>query len=387
MTSQPPPRFEVVARFVAALPRTSLPALGDPALHPRTARALAGEFARGWSRRHLARMAQTLDPLTEPMGKVAVIAPGNLFVAAWQAVLEPWLAGNHVRVRPSQRDGGAVGWLIGQLARHGGMALPEVVSLDRAAPHQWPQFFAAEALAVWGDDTTVAAVQALATRHGFTGQLRDHGQRQALAVVDVASLTSPQLQRVMAGLARDALHGDGRGCLSLGSVVWLGVPGADQQAVHDRFASELDRQRTRLPVARRGNTDAPFVQHLDSQKETMSILATIRADVCWTPRADGWLVSAPLAALAGAWPGLGQRGVSAAFADGDLALAAALQPLAQRTSGLAIAGSPALRTQVLAAIGSCYPCRPGALQRPPCFRSTDGWPALAAYRRPLGLGD
>lgn len=361
MVGQWTPRHEAVAQFVAALPALPDLPLGEPPLHPRTARALALEFGRGWSRRNLAKRGATLAGQAQT---VAVIAPGNLFVGAWQAALAPWMAGHTVRVRGSRRDGGAVGWMLQQLRPFvGAEPLPDQVAIDHGDDHAWRQFLNADVAAVWGSDATVATVHALAARLGCAPQFDDHGATRAVAVAQIGGATAHQLDRIMRGLARDALHGDGRGCLALGAVVWLGANASDLNNLHDRLHQALRKTALALPA---GNTEVPFIQNLEMQGESLQLAASLAPDVHCARRRDGWLATAPLAVLGGLWPGPARRCVLATAAADVVEVEAALAPFVGSTSGLAVAADAATRSRLARTLRARWVCRPGQLQRAPC---------------------
>ena len=146
-----------------------------------------------------------------PVGQVAIVAPGNLFVATWTAMLEPWLCGNHVRVRASSGDAHGAHALADAI----GHEALEVRSFPRDDNDGWRWLAAdANAMAVYGGDDAVAAVTKIAANVGFRGAVRGHGHK-----VSVARLTAAQIRAKASEVGHDAWLADGRGCMSLRAVV------------------------------------------------------------------------------------------------------------------------------------------------------------------------
>jgi acyl-CoA reductase-like NAD-dependent aldehyde dehydrogenase len=182
------------------------------------------ELARLWlstiSPASVARwLAAMRVPECAPVGNVAIIAPGNLFVATWTAMLEPWLCGNHVRVRTSSGDPLAASNLAKTLGG-GGF---DVRSFGRGDSVGWAALLdGANAVAVYGGDEALAAVREIAASRDFRGAVRGHGHR-----VSVARCSAARLQDVAESIGTDVFLADGRGCMSLRALL---VPGLEIEA-------------------------------------------------------------------------------------------------------------------------------------------------------------
>ncbi len=169
--------------------------------------SLRGDAIARWQ---AAMSAGVLEPVT-PVG---IVAPGNLFVATWTAMLEPWLCGCEVRVRVGSGDPLAAG-LLAEALDPEGLLVRRFARDDRGA---WAGFLGdLQAVAVYGGDEAVAAVRAIAADAGFAGAIRDHGHK-----VTIATLSADELMADAARIAHDALLADGRGCMSLRAVLVQG---------------------------------------------------------------------------------------------------------------------------------------------------------------------
>ncbi len=374
-----PDRLRALADLTERLRRGDPPllaslmgALGESPLHPHTVRTLAMGFGQGWSAGRLAGLARALSRGVEPVGTVAVVAPGNLFVAAWQAVLEPWLAGNRVRVRPSADDRGAVAWLVAQLT-----AVTPAIEID-----PWPRddvqagqrfFAAADAVALWGGDLALTELRQLAAAAGFGGPLRLHGPRAALAIVDTSVAIT---QRALAGLARDVVLGDGRGCMGLGQVWWLDGNVERAADLHERLAVQLQRAARRWPPGPASTAAAVARQQ---RAESLAVAARVMPGAQISARPDGWLLTAPDRAFASA---SGQ-------APGRCAVATTVVPdelpgaLLAVTSAISVVVTnlPADAARDLARGLRCRWCRPGQAQAPRADHGHDGYGVFEGFVR------
>ena len=177
-------------------------------LHPESVRALGELWIQSVTEDAVARWLQRMEVAgAEPVGSVALVAPGNLFVATWTAMLEPWLCGNTVHVRPGSGDPLAPGKLAAAL---GGQGFA-IHSFARGDPGGWDRLLAGtSALAVYGGDAAVNAVRARSDDAGWSGRFRGHGHR-----VSIARAPSWKLREKAEDIAFSAFVADGRGCMSL----------------------------------------------------------------------------------------------------------------------------------------------------------------------------
>jgi hypothetical protein len=294
-------------------------------------------------------------------------------VAAWQAVIEPLLAGNAVRVRPSTRDGVALPNFVAAL-RAVAPAVAERItlwSLPHSDPDGWQPFLdGVGCLAIHGSDAAATAILGHAAAAGYAGRVRIHGSRRSLAVVDAATWhRAPQVwaQR----LARDALAVDGRGCMSLGTVIWLGLDTDGLAQAHALLAAAIAQQAVRWPP---GSRDVAVSAPLTYLGETLAVEAACARGAMWfSGRDDGWLATAAdVAALGEAWPGPAHRCVVAtagSSVDAVLACCARGGPW----SSLAWAGPAALGASIQRALGVPRRCAVGSLQSPRADRAADGF--------------
>jgi len=353
-------------------------------LHPTSLHRLTDLFAAAWSRPDLDRLWQRglghLDGGFAPLGTVGVVAPGNLPVATWQAMLEPLLCGNRVRVRPGSGDPLAPGNLRAALA----MVAPdlaaaiEVVAFDHNDRAGWQAMCKGlDALTVQGSDAAVAAVLQRCGEVGFVGRLRSHGHLQSLALVTAAAFADAEKWRAVAqGLAHDALLADGRGCMALRAVLVLGEHDpARWLAAHEDLASALATVAVALPAGQ----GAPRPAQVLARETAAFAAATEPNSAAFTAGGDWWLGSSW--APGGLQPeaGPGGRGLvlrSTAGADfsalqGTVSTVALARPETEALPG----ALTNLRPHRL--------CRPGAMQAPPADRAPDGHLPLLAFVRVL----
>lgn len=355
-------------------------------LHPHVIAAMIAQFGRGWHGAAIARAlrAARLRGEPAPAGRVAVVAPANVPAAAWQAMLEPLLAGNRVRVRPSAREPLAVHNLLAAL-RAIDAAVADRVELapsshaDRAA---WQRFLSdAQVLTLQGDDTAVAAVRRLVGELGFGGQLRLHGEARSVAVIDAIAWRAHG-QRTARALARDALQVDGRGCMSLRSVLFVGLAPGELHAAHRLVADALGRAARALPP---GTVPPSISARVAWLAETLDAEVGAVPGLLLARRQDGWLATAPAAAdLGEAWPGPGARCLTAVNVADIPAAAALLARLGAPLSTLAWAGAPDQRQRLTQLLGPVRICAPGQMQAPRPDDLHDGWLPLQGFAAPPG---
>lgn len=371
-----PPRFAAVADLACALARPRSPLAGELGRLLEARTAGAAYLVRGWARGHsptsLRRLAAQLPPRSRPIGQVAVVAPGNLFVAAWQAVLEPWLAGNRVTVAVSSRDGGAVAWLVGQLARR---AASEAAAIALSEPEgdrhrAWSAILPqAHMLAIWGSDATAAQLVWAAQARGFAGAIKIHATQRAAAVLGCAALLAGPAT-AWRRLACDILAGDGRGCLSLGQIVWVGDR-AQAQACHRMLAGALHRQAQAWPSRLSASEQTAQAMH--------SAALAVAAQGChWSARGDGWLLTGEPGQVP-VWPGPALRSCAAVRADDLRQAQQLLRPQAGQLAALCTNAPVAVAAELARDLGAGWRARLGGLQAPPADRTHDGGAALAGY--------
>lgn len=355
-------------------------------VHPASLARLTALWAAAWQQDGLERCVRRagLDRGPwQPLGRVAVVAPGNLCVATWQAVLEPLLAGNRVRVRPGSGDPHAADRLRDALALIA-PALAERIEVDafvRGDVPRWRRFLAdAEALAVHGGNEAVAAVLRLAGEAGFAGRVRCHGDLQSCAVVTAPIFADPEAFQAFAqDLAHDALLADGRGCMSPRALYALGDHDADRwHAAHRQLAFAMDATAAALPA---GRLSPALVAHARLDLEAHAFAAAQHCATQWFSEGAGWWLAterqagrAPAASLGPACRGLIVRGL----ADWP-AWVAHLHVWRGRLSTVAVAGEPDL--EALAALAVPRLCQPGQMQAPPADRSPDGHLPLVDFVR------
>ena len=153
------------------------------------------------------------------VGTVGVVAPGNLCVATWQAVTEALLCGNRVIVRPGSGDPLSAGNLKRALAMVDGevAACIEVLSFERDDRHGWQTLASrCDAIAVYGSDEAVEAIQGLVVQAETSTPVRCHGHKVSLAWLPAELIDQREaMARWARGFAHDVLVADGRGCMSL----------------------------------------------------------------------------------------------------------------------------------------------------------------------------
>jgi len=361
-------------------------------LHPSSLERLCDLWAQAWmpsGPEHLWQrgLGHVAPGSFAPLDTVAVVAPGNLCVATWQAVLEPLLAGCRVRVRAGSGDPLAAQNLAAALALLDPdlAARIETATFDRADPIGWSRWLeGVQALAIYGGDRAVAGVLQLAGEAGYVGRVRCHGEMQSFAVVATESLNDAGL---LHALAHDALIADGRGCMSLRLVVLVGeLTSTQQREVHDRLATALADVALQLPAG----AIAPRWRAAQVLSGDAFEFAAALGHVDFTRGNDWWLASQ--------WRPCGDRGFFAPDSS-DLgpgaralivraapdwpALIALLAPMRGRLSSAAVFAPAALDAAraACAELGVHRTCAPGQLQAPPADRAPDGYLPLIDFVR------
>jgi len=307
----------------------------------------------------------------QALGEVAVVAPGNMPVATWQLLVTSWLAGHVVRLRPSRGDPFAGRNLFEALqlvaddlqieaAQRPDLKLQPSDRTDKDSHRALLDGTAA--LVVMGGDAAVLAWQEFAAKVGYTGLFRGHGSRHAAALLG----PDADLPEIWAGLAHDLLLADGRGCLSLRTVVTWGLA---PESVQAQLVAAVAEARLAWPP---GALDPTWLAQRDLLVRDWQLRAALgqpRQVQSWSDAAVV-TVANPMADTA-AGPG-GRCAVVLAFAEQKQALhwmSSQSQLSAVAAIGLA---EQALRAQPLAVAV----VEPGTLQAPLPSRWEDGLPPL-----------
>lgn len=353
---------------VAALTRDLVSTTG---LHPASLQRLIDLWAQTHTEAELLAVQQSPPGPWQPVGDVAVVAPGNMPVATWQLLVTSWLAGNRVRLRPSRGDPFA--------GRNLFTAVDLVADRLQIQAHLRPRLQlqpsnradkdshralldGTAALVVMGGDTAVRAWQEFAASVGYGGLFRGHGSRHAAALVG----PDADLPGVWAGLAHDLLLADGRGCLSLRTVVTWGLA-AD--LVHDRLVAAVARARLDWPA---GDLDPTWLAQRDLLVRDWQLRAALgepRQIQSWSDAAV-LTVANPMPVVP-AGPG-GRCAVVLAFAEPNQALQW-MSDQAQLSAVSAIGLAQQALTAQSVAVGVVAP---GTLQAPLPSRWEDGLPPL-----------
>ena len=152
--------------------------------------------------------------------KIAVVAPGNLFVATWQPIIEGLALGAEVVVRASQRDRDAPDVLRRWLHR----AVPELaprlrcVTFPRDDEGSWRRLLSdVDAAVVQGSSTACEDLKGVRDRCSPGLPIRAQGHRLSLSLV-----SGPPSKPLCDRLAFDALVSAGRGCMAPRVVIHRG---------------------------------------------------------------------------------------------------------------------------------------------------------------------
>lgn len=359
-------------------------------LHPTSLTQLVAMWADGWQRADLERaLRRGLGPEIEgrrPVGRVAIVAPGNLCVATWQAIAEAILVGNHVSVRPGSGDPDAAANFQKALARVD-EALAQrltVREFDRGDRVAWARWLAeTDALVVYGGDPAIAAVLRLAGETGYTGRVRLHGHFQSMGVLGVDVLANPSaLQAAVEGWAMDTLLADGRGCMSLRALWLVGeLDDAGRALLREALAAAFARVAALLPA---GRVDPGWQARNQLHIENHAFQSAVGTDR-WLERGHDWAIlgtHGPMPTGAAAL-GPGARSLAIHEARDADDLLRQLTPWQRRLSTVSTALGTG-RESVLAAIdklGVHRMCQPGAMQAPSADRAPDGHLPFSALVR------
>jgi phenylacetate-CoA ligase len=310
-----------------------------------------------------------------PPNLSAHIQAGNVFVAGLPPVLASLLAGVPAVVKAPSAHPSFPVLLARSVAEHAPELGPCVgaAAWGREAEANTEALLrAADVAFVFGDDSSVAAVRALAPQirvHGF-------GHKVSVAVIPKEQEATAEL---LDALATDALAFDGAGCLT---PRWILVEGPRSRAVaFARSAAE------RLPGVAAALPSLPLDVAAGAARAQYLGLAGFAGFVAHGP---GWLA----AAQDGLDPAPPPRSVCfvpvAALADVPELLA----PLGRTLQGVALGGGPDPDSRVLGphglpvpaslapltAVGLSLLTSPGQLQRPPLDWNHDDVRILASLR-------
>ena len=359
-------------------------------LHPLSLERLVAMWTAGWQRPDLERAYRrglgAHPGAFRPIGTVAIVAPGNLCVATWQAIAEALLAGNSVSIRPGSGDRRAAGnfrnalsEVDAQLAKR--IEIQEFARNDRAAWREW--LARADALVVYGGDPAIAAVLQLAGEAGFVGRLRLHGHYQSFGVLAREVLADPHaLQTATAGWALDALLADGRGCMSL-RALWLVGPIRDEerQQLQASLTAAFERVAAQFPA---GQLDPRWLARGRMDVEDHAFAAAQRGDR-WLAGGADWTIlghRGPLPAGASAL-GAGARTLAVYEAADARDLEQQLLPWRRKlsTASLSLDADRDHVLNIVEKLGVHRTCQPGAMQAPRADRAPDGHMPFASLVR------
>lgn len=359
-------------------------------LHPASLDRLVAMWSAGWQRPDLERAYRrglgAHPGAFRPIGTVAIVAPGNLCVATWQAIVEALLAGNHVSVRPGSGDPLAAANFKAALQRiDPGLANRlSIQQFERGDVTAWLRWLvAADAVVVYGGDAAIAAILQLASEAGYTGRLRLHGHYQSIGLLTSELLGDPDaLRMAIAGWAVDALLADGRGCMSLRALWWVGVlDAAKRAALRVAFAEAFARAAQLFPAGQL----APAWQATARLEAEAHAFVAAQRDDRWLEQGDGWTIlgsHGPIPAGARAL-GPGARTLAVYEAQDARDLQKQLMPWRGKLSTASVS-LDADHDGVLGALdrlGVHRTCQPGAMQAPRADRAPDGHMPFAGLVR------
>ncbi len=359
-------------------------------LHATSLAHLVSMWAQAWQLPNLERaLRRGLGPhpaAFRPVGQVAIVAPGNLCVATWQAIAESLLVGNRVKVRASAGDPRAVSNFCNALRLVDAKLADRVQEHsfargDRAAWLAWLR--GADALLVYGGDAAIAAILQLAAEAQYTGRLRLHGHFSSIGVLATDLVAEPAgLQAAVAGWAVDALLADGRGCMSL-RALWLVGPIDDavRQQIRHALAAEFARAAAALPA---GQLDPRW----EAERQLLLQAHTFDAAVDggrWVERGADWAILGTHGPIPAGTPTLGPGGRTLMVYEAAHApdLLRQLTPWQRRlsTASMALDDDQHGVLKTLEQLIVHRTCQPGAMQAPRADRAPDGHPPFTGLVR------
>lgn len=334
-------------------------------------------------------------------GVVGIVAPGNLFVATWQLVMEALALGGTAVVRASGRDRDSVAVLIAQL-RLRAPALAdrvEVLHFTRDDDAGWAAFLRRiDSLVAQGSDAAMSALLGRVARLRPALPVRTHGHRLswvwagpagALGLEERGEASDADGTAVAAAraviahadaIAHDTLLADGRGCMAPRAVL-LGGDIADVAPLATALEAAFTRHAAAFPA---GALPADLLaqqrgwieeQRFEAAMAGLPFQAIVRSGfavvivggprpTALQPRDLGpggrLLVVRPAPLESTAWAALGALTSTVALLADDGEVAAQLERIGVRRC-----------------------CAPGRMQAPPWSRTSDGAP-LGAVIAPRG---
>ncbi len=308
-------------------------------------------------------------------GLSAHIQAGNVFVAGLPPVFASLLAGVPALVKAPSAHPSFPALLARSVAEHAPELGPCVGAAAwgrDAAPNTQALLRAADVAFVFGDDSSVAAVRALAPQI----PVRGFGHKVSVAVIP---REQPVTAELLDALATDALAFDGAGCLT---PRWILVEGQLDRAVAiARSAAE------RLPGVAAALPSLPLGLASGAARAQYLGVAGFAGFVADGP---GWLASAQ----PGLDPAPPPRSLCFVPVSSLSAVPGLLAPLGRTLQGVALGAGPDPDSRVvgphglpvpaslapLAALGLSLLTLPGQLQRPPLDWNHDDVRILASLR-------
>lgn len=316
--------------------------------------------------------------LERPPGLVAVVLAGNVFTAGFRAIALPLLLGAPVLAKAPSRDEvfpRALSAALKRIDPRLGACL-EVVTFDRAQ-HEAQQtlYQHAEAVAVYGNDATIAHVRRMLP---VQVRLIAHGHGLGAVHVPATELSDEaRALRVAEQVAVDVAAYDQRGCLS--PHVIAVEPGG---VVDARGFAQLLSERGLPWIEERLPRGAMPADIAPAQMQWRGVAAARGALFEGTAHAVGYERDGELRVSPG------YRNVGVYEVAGPEALGRWLQPLGPHLKVLGVAGP--LHTRRLVAEALPAPlmprlCEAGQMQTPPIHALMDGKPAWEGLLRWLEL--
>ncbi len=379
------PEITAIWSLARALRREGVPAsvcdrlAGSAGLRPIAVEALIVAWLDGLDETRLGRAlaAQVGARATPVPSPLHVVAPGNLFVATWQLIVEGLLLGAAVHVRVSGRDVDAVAALHELLSTRAPTLASRLtwVAFAREDEPAWGAFLRqAGALVAQGSDAAMASLRARvdATRPGLP--MRIHGHRLSL-------IASAGAAGDWSRVARDVLLADGRGCMA--PRVWVVCGGVDApEATADAVDAACGALTRALPAGRRPvGWEAVWRGHVEQLRFDAAVAGQALVD-----RPHVAVLGGPAAGSQIDLSQLSPVGRALVVVPGPAveALAAWLAPLGAHLSTGAVVptASPerdaALRVQLTRA-GCLRVCDAGAMQSPPWCQTSEAEPLGAGW--------
>jgi hypothetical protein len=223
----------------------------------------------------LERLATHVPPGARATDLAAVVLPGNVFAAAFQGLLLPWLAGVPV-VAKLPRHGGTAAVLLTEYFRQLAPAeLADSMAALRIGREEQESLLAlvgqASLVSIYGADEAVRAVRTLARADA---RIAAHGHGVSVAWVSAgrfASLAEREQAALARGLAEDVVAYDQRGCLSPQALI-IEAPEAALAKLANAVALALVERGKAIPL---GPGDADARAHDRRWRETARALGEL----------------------------------------------------------------------------------------------------------------